>query len=338
MSLYAAIDLHSTNSVLAVLDESDRPLLQRRLPNDLPAILKALEPFRDEVAGIVVESTYNWYWLVDGLKDHGYTAHLANTAAVPQYAGLKYSGDESDARHLAHLLRLGILPEGYIYPRESRAIRDLLRRRFQLVRMAVGLMLSVQSSWARHTGKRLSANAARQLTGPIIEQTFPDPSVRFAVLTHLTTWLHIQEQVQQVEDWIRDSGERGPEQKALRTTPGIGLILGMTIALETGDIGRFAHVGDYASYCRMVKSERISNGKKKGTGNRKCGNKYLAWAWIKAANFALRHNAQIRRWYDRKAGKRHKIIAIKAVAHKLARAGYYLLRDGGTFDVQRAFG
>ena len=143
MSLYAAIDLHSTNSVLAVTDETDRVVRQRRLPNELPAILKELEPFRDELSGIVVESTYNWYWLVDGLTDHGYRLHLANTAAIPQYAGLKYSGDESDARHLAHLLRLGILPEGYIYPRKARAVRDLLRRRFQLVRMATGVMLSI---------------------------------------------------------------------------------------------------------------------------------------------------------------------------------------------------
>lgn len=273
MSLYAAIDLHSTNSVLAVLDEHDQPVRQRRLPNELPAILKELEPFRDEVTGIVVESTYNGYWLVDGLKAHGYHVHLANTAAVPQYAGLKYSGDESDARHMAHLLRLGILPEGYIYPREDRSVRDLLRRRFQLVRMAVGLMLSVQSTWARHTGQRLSANAVRQLSGVAIEQAFPDPSVRFSILTHLQVWRAVEEQVRQVERWIVASRTRCKEQLALRTVPGIGLILGLTIALETGDIARASVV-----------------------------------------------------------------IAIKAVAHKLARAGYYLLRDGGTFDVQRAFG
>jgi transposase len=338
MSLYAAIDLHSSNSVLAVLDETDRPLRQRRLPNDLPAILKELEPFHDEISGIVVESTYNWYWLVDGLNAHGYRVHLANTAAVPQYDGLKYSGDESDARHLAHLLRLGILPEGYIYPREERSVRDLLRRRFQLVRMAVSLMLSVQSTWARHTGQRISANAVRQLSGEVIERAFPDPSVRFGVLTHLHVWRSVEEQVRQVEKWIIASHTRCREQTALRSVPGIGLILGLTIALETGDIARFASVGDYASYCRMVKSERISNGKKKGQGNRKCGNRYLAWAWIEAANFALRYSPPIKRWFDRKAGRRHKVIALKAVAHKLARAGYFLMRDGGTFDVQRAFG
>jgi transposase len=120
MSLYAAIDLHSINSVLAVIDETDRPLRQRRLSNDLPTILGELEPFRERVAGIAVESTYNWYWLVDGLMDHGYKVHLVNSAPVPQYAGLKYSGDESDARHLAHLLGPGILPEGHIYPRGDR--------------------------------------------------------------------------------------------------------------------------------------------------------------------------------------------------------------------------
>ncbi len=337
MSLYAAIDLHSSNSVLAVIDENDTPLRQRRLPNELSAILRELEPFRDEVAGIVVESTYNWYWLVDGLKAHGYRVHLANTTAVPQYAGLKYSGDESDARHLAHLLRLGILPEGYIYPHEDRTVRDLLRRRFQLVRMAVGLMLSIQSTWARHTGQRVSANGVRQLSGELIEQTFPDISVRFGVLTHLQVWRAIQDQVRQVEQWIVASRTRCKEQIALRSIPGIGRVLSLTIALETGDIQRFASVGDYASYCRLVKSERVSNGKKKGSGNRKCGNKYLAWAWVEAANFALRHSPSIRRWYDRKCGKRHKVIAIKAVAHKLARAGYHLLRDGGTFDVDRAF-
>lgn len=338
MSLYAAIDLHSTNSVLAIIDETDRPVRQRRLPNELPAILKELEPFRDEIVGIVVESTYNWYWLVDGLKDHGYAVHLANTAAVPQYAGLKYSGDESDARHLAHLLRLGILPEGYIYPRKERAVRDLVRRRFQLVRMATGVMLSIQSTWARHTGHGLSGNLVRRLSEAQIEQTFAEVPVRFSVLSRLRVWSAIQEQVKQIEHWIIRSPTRGKEQQSLRSVPGIGLILSLTIALESGEITRFASVGDYASYCRMVKSERISNGKKKGHGNRKCGNRYLAWAWIEAAHFALRFCPPIRRWYDRKCSKRHKVIAIKAVAHKLARAGYYLLRDGGTFDVQRAFG
>ena len=118
MKLYAGIDLHSNNSVIAVIDEQDRVVLQKRLPNELERILLALASFKQWLAGVVVESTYNWYWLVDGLMQAGYAVHLANTAAIVQYQGLKYSADEQDARWLAHLLRLGILREGYIYPRE----------------------------------------------------------------------------------------------------------------------------------------------------------------------------------------------------------------------------
>jgi transposase len=338
MSLYAAIDLHSTNSVLAVIDETDRPLRQRRLPNDLPAILGELEPFRERVAGIAVESTYNWYWLVDGLMDHGYKVHLVNTAAVPQYAGLKYSGDESDARHLAHQLRLGILPEGYIYPRGDREVRDLMRRRFQLVRMGVALMLSVQSAFARQTGTCVSSVQVRRLTREDIVHTFPDLSARMAILTHLQVWQSVQDQVGQIERWMTAARPRRGEQIALRSIPGVGPILGLTIALETGDIARFADPSHYASYCRMVKSERVSNGKTKGHGNRKAGNRYLAWAWVEAANYAVRFNPTIQRWHARKGRRCHKVIAIKAVGHKLARAGFFLMRDGGTFDASRAFG
>jgi transposase len=131
---YSGIDLHSNNCVVAVIDEVDRVCCERRVPNNLSQILALLEPYREELAGIVVESTFNWYWLLDGLQQAGYRVELANTVAMKQYDGLKYSGDEYDARHLAHLLRLGILRTGYIYPKEMRAVRDLARKRTQLVR------------------------------------------------------------------------------------------------------------------------------------------------------------------------------------------------------------
>jgi transposase len=117
MKLYGAIDLHSTNSVTVVINEQDQVVYQKRLPNDLAQIAQQLSSYRRSLQGIVVESTYNWYWLVDGLMEKGYRVHLANTAAIQQYNGLKYTDDDSDARWLAHLLRLGILPEGYIYPK-----------------------------------------------------------------------------------------------------------------------------------------------------------------------------------------------------------------------------
>lgn len=338
MSLYAAIDLHSSNSVLAVIDGQGKPLLQCRRPNDLPRLLTDLAPYREELVGMAVESTYNWYWLVDGLMDHGYTVHLVHTAAIPQYDGLKHGDDHTDALHLAQLMRLGLLPEGYIYPREQRATRDLLRRRFALVRQAVRLMLSIQSSFSRSTGKQLSGNALRQLTPTRLVELFPDLATRYGVLIQFKLWLTLQDQIAALEQWIGKDIARPDLLMRLRSVPGIGPILGMTILLESGDIDRFASVGDYASYCRMVESVRLSNGKRKGHGNRKCGNRYLCWAYVEAANHAIRFDPLIRRWYDRKRARKHRVVAIKAVAHKLARACYHMLHEGTPFDPTRAFG
>ena len=136
---------------------------RKRLPNDLALILKELSVYQSEIEGIVVESTYNWYWLVDGLMEEGYRVHLANTAAIQQYEGLKYTDDDSDARWLAHLLRLGVLPEGYIYPRDERPVRDLLRKRRQLVRQRTANLLSIQNLFTRNTGSSLSANGIKGL-------------------------------------------------------------------------------------------------------------------------------------------------------------------------------
>lgn len=337
MSLYAAIDLHSNNSVLAIMDEAGKPVLQCRRPNELSRILGDLSPYQADLTAIAVESTYNWYWLVDGLMDQGYHVQLVNTLAVPQYAGLKFSDDDSDALHLAQLMRLGVLPQSYIYPREQRATRDLLRRRAMLVRQAVRLMLAVQCSFSRATGHALAGNAVRRLTSEQIEAAFPDPVTRYGVLVQLKLWSTLQEHIAALEHWVQRSLARPDLLARLRGVPGIGPILGMTILLETGAIERFATVGEYASYCRMVPTVRLSNGKSKGHGNRKCGNRYLCWAYMEAANYAVRYDPLIRRWHDRKRAHKHRVVAIKAVAHKLARACYHLLREGAPFDSVRAF-
>jgi transposase len=114
MKLYAGIDLHANNNYLAIIDENDTRVYKRKLPNQPDVILAELEPFKANISGIVVESTFNWYWLVDLLMDAGYCLHLANPAAIQKYKGLKHSDDNHDAFWLAHMLRLKILPEGYI--------------------------------------------------------------------------------------------------------------------------------------------------------------------------------------------------------------------------------
>jgi transposase len=338
MKLYGGIDLHSNNCVVVLLDEEDRVVYEKRLPNDLGYLLLELAPYRGRVDGLVVESTFNWYWLVDGLMEAGYPVHLANTAAIQQYTGLKYTDDRSDARWLAHLLRLKLLPEGYIYPKEERAVRDLLRKRSQLVRQKVTHILSIQNLMSRNKGMRLSADKIRQLTEAEVERLLPQVDLALAVKSNLAVYRCLVEEIDRLEKVVKQRLKLRPSFQSLLTVDGIGPILGMTIMLETGAMGRFAGVGQFASYCRCVDSHKSSQGKRKGSGDTKNGNKYLAWAFVEAANFAIRYNPRVKRFYQRKKDKTNGMVAIKAVAHKLARACYYVLRDQVSFQVEKAFG
>jgi transposase len=250
---------------------------------------------------------------------------------------LKFTNDDSDARWLAKLLRLGVLPEGYIYPKEERAVRDLLRKRSQLVRQRTANLLSVQNLLARNLGHSLGGNAIKRLSAEAVDRLLPETHLALAVKSNLAVMQALDEQIRALEKAIKADIRPRPEFQPLLTVSGIGEILGLTILLETGQISRFGTVGDYASYCRCVGSEKISNNKRKGRGNTKNGNRYLAWAFVEAANFAVRYNAQIKRYYQRKSARTNGMVAIKTVAHKLARACYYILRDRVPFDVNKAF-
>ena len=334
---FSGIDLHSNNCFVVIIDEADRIMYGRRLPNKLSGILAALAPYRDELDGVVVESTYNWYWLVDGLMAAGYPVHLANTAAIKKYDGLKHSGDEADAVHLAHLLRLGILPTGHIWPPQERMVRDLSRKRMQLTRCRTQQILSIENLLARQTGATMTSNQIKQLKEDGVDLLGLPEDVAFALKANLAVTKTLSLQIDKLEKRLREKVHLRTEYRILNTAPGIGDILATTIMLETGTVDRFAAVGNFSSYCRCVDSVHTSNNKKKGEGNRKNGNKYLAWAFIEAANFALRFCPEAKRFYERKKAKTNSIVAIKALAHKLARACYHMLREHKPFDAKRCF-
>lgn len=334
MAHYCGIDLHSTNHVVVVINEEDERMFEKRLDNDLSLTLKALEPFRDSLVSTIVESTFNWYWLVDGLMENGYHVELSNPAATEQYDGLKYAGDRHDAWWLAHLRRLDILPTCYIYPREQRAIRDMLRRRLQLVHMRAKQLISIQNQIWRSTGNKIASSQIRKKDFQIPLKGLLHQSAQ----ANLTLFHAIDHEITQLEQTVLSEIALDKAFEILKTIKGIGDILGMTIMLETGDIRRFASVGNYASYCRCVKSIRMSNGKKKGKGNAKAGNKYLSWAFSEAAHFAIRFEPAARRFYERKKSKTNGIVAMRSVAHKLARASYRMLQEQIPYDAKRAFG
>ena len=334
---YCGIDLHSNNSVVVITDETDHVLYSKRHANDLSQILAALEIHRADLFGVVVESTFNWYWLVDGLQEAGYPVHLANTAAIKQYDGIKHRGDESDARQLAHVLRLGLLPEGHIMPKAARAVRDLARKRMQLVQQRTTQILSIENSLSRNTGGRMSSNIIKGLQEDDLTQMRLGDMQTLGLKANVAVMQALQAQIDSLEKVLAKHCRAEPGFRLLKTVDGIGDVLATVILLETGSIERFVDVGNYASYCRCVGSTHVSNGKKKGKGNTKNGNRYLAWAFVEAANFAVRYCAAARRFYQKKKAKRNSTVAIKAVAHKLARACYHMMKNKEAFCVERCF-
>ena len=336
--LYGAFDLHSSNNYLGISDEKDRRVYKKRLPNMPDVILAELEPYRNELVGVVVESTFNWYWLVDLLMEEGYRMHLANPAGIQKYKGLKHSDDQDDTFWLAHLLRLGILPEGYIYPKGERPVRDLLRKRGHLVKLRTSLINSLQGIIHRNCGVKLNATKIKALrennVAPLLSG---QEDLALSGMVSKEAIDYFGQQIRKVENIILGKIKLKDEYLYLLTIPGIGKILALTIMLEAGPMSRFQKVGNLTSYCRKVPSKWTSNNKKKGKGNKKNGNKYLAWAFSEAAEFARRYDDHARAFYNRKASKKNFMVAHSALAHKLARAAYYVMRDQVAFDPQKLF-
>ena len=338
MALYCGIDLHSRDCWLAILDGGLKVVREAKVGNDLEAILEFLDPYGEDLKGIAVESTFNWYWLVDGLSEAGYQMHLVNTWAVKQWEGLKYSDDRHDARWLAHLLALGILPEGYIYPKQERSVRDLLRRRAFLVRKRTSFLLAMRGAFECRTGKRTTSSEVKQWTAEEVESYLDDPAEALGITCLLEPMKALDSQIRIIEKEALTRAKLRDEFAPLLTVWGIGKILALTMMYEVGEIARFRKVGNFASYCRLVKSARLSAGKRKGSGNRRNGNPYLSWAFSEAAHFAVRYHPPAKKYFQRKRSKTNGIIAIRALAHKLARASFYVMKDQVDFDSERVFG
>jgi len=333
----AGIDLHSNNLVIGLLDLEGRRLGHRKLDCELEKVLGFLEPYKERLETIAVESTYNWYWLVDGLQAAGYPVVLANPAGMAQYSGLKHSDDTSDAFFLAELLRLNILPTGYIYDPELRPVRDLLRRRLGLVHQRTALMLSFKSLFARTTGQEMSLSRLKGLSAEEVKKLYDHPANELIAQVQHRHIGALDESIAQIERGVLKVARHLPSYRRLQSLPGVGIILGLTITMETGEISRFAGPGEYASYCRTVDAQRLSNNKRKANNNQKCGNKHLGWAWVEAANFARRYHENCRKWFDRKAARTNKVIATKALACKLAKAGWHVMAQDVIYDERRVF-
>ena len=331
----AGMDLHSNNVVIGVMDMDGRRVAHQKVECKLSQVVKFLAPYKKQLEQVAVESTYNWYWLVDGLQALKYPVVLANPAGMEQYNGIKHADDKNDAFFLADLQRLNILPTGYIYDPTLRPVRDLLRRRLGLVRQRTALLLSFKSLYARSTGQAMSLSRLKAMEPNETKTLYQHPANCLIALLQKEHMEKLSQSIELIEKSVLAQARELPCYQKLLGLPGVGRILGMTVTMEVGEISRFKTPGQFASYCRTVDSRRLSNNKKKGENNRKCGNKYLAWAFVEAANFAKQHHDHCRRWFDRKAARTSKVIATKALACKLAKAAWHLMSQGSDYDPGR---
>jgi transposase len=268
-----------------------------------------------------------------------YPVVLAHPSEMEQYDGIKEADDLTDAAFLARLARLHVLPTGYIYPKADRPVRDLLRRRTLLVQQRTGIILSLQNMAERQTGRSVGWRTLRKLKDEERRDLLGEHDcLAFVTAEQVDLIERFNEKIRRFEQKVLEHAQVRPAYACLQTLPGVGVILALTIMLETGNIGRFPTVGDYTSYCRCVRAIHRSNGKKKAHHNAKNGNPYLAWAFVEAVHHALRTCPQAKSFYDKKRAQRNGALATKALAAKWSKAAYYMMKRQENFDRTRVFG
>ena len=340
MKYYAGIDLHTRKSVVCVIDEKERKLVMETTPNELPSILSLLEkvPRRPTVA---VEATLNWYWLVDGLQEAGYKVKLAHTMGLYMITGAKVKTDRRDAFALAKLLRLDAIPEAYIYPKDTRPIRDLLRRRTRLVRLRAEAYVAIKRKFQQY-GLPYDDKAIQSADEEELLRWFTHPGIRAGLEMELARIRLYSRELKTVETYILSTVKNKPIFEHLQTIPGVGKTLALTIYYEVGDITRFASARQFCSYARVVPGLAQSGDQiRRGTGSKQ-GNPHLKWAFNRAAAISVRHYGYVRSFrqkhLNRRRSKARRLISLSIVAHKLTIAAYHVLRDDVPFNKELLFG
>jgi transposase len=332
--LYGAIDLHSNNSYAVISDGEDRVICEKRLENNLVEVDRFFGIYKPELNPIVVESTYNGYWLIDGLMELGYEMKLANPSQMQPYLGLKHRDDSSDTLWLNRMHRLGVLPEGYIYPQPERGMRDLLRKRLFLVRLRTSLINSLKHQYQTWQAEDVNASEIKKLSTDEVKVSFKDDFVRQGVEALRQSMQVLSAQISGIEASLKQVLQEDALVNRLQLLPGIGKLLAWTIRLEIGELARFKEdFRPYLSYCGLVESKQKSNEKLKGHGNRKNRNRYLRWAYGEAAIAALKY-PKIRAYHDRLVKKKGKVKAKAILSSKLARVSFMMMQDPGMIYTQ----
>jgi transposase len=331
---YCGIDLHARTMYLCILNQAGETVVHRNMPAAPEPFLKTIAPYREDVV-VCVECIFTWYWLADLCAQEGIPFVLGHALYMKAIHGGKAKNDKIDAQKIAVLLRGGMLPQAYVYPAEMRATRDLLRRRVHLMRKRAELLTHVQQTNSQYNLPEIGKKIAYKANRDGVAERFPDPAVQKSIEVDLALIGHYDHLLRDVELSVLKTAKQHDANTLylLRTVPGIGEILSLVLLYEIHDIERFPRVQDFVSYCRLVKCAKESAGKRYGTSGTKIGNAYLKWAFSEAAVLFLRNNPAGQKYLARLEKKHGKGKALTVLAHKLARAVYYMLKRGVAFDL-----
>jgi len=331
---YCGIDLHARTMYVCILDQAGEIQLHRNMPTTPEALLKAIAPYHEQIV-LAAECMFTWYWLADCCADHGIPFVLGHALYMKAIHGGKAKNDKIDAHKIAVLLRGGMLPQAYVYPAEMRATRDLLRRRMHLARKRGELLAHVQNTNSQYNLPAIGKKIAYKANRDGVAERFADPAVQKSIEVDLALITYYDELLRDVELTIVKTAKHHDANTLylLQTVPGIGKILSLVLLYEIHDIARFPRVQDFASYSRLVKCAKESAGKRSGTSGSKIGNAHLKWAFSEAAVLFLRDNPAAQKLLARLEKKHSKGKALTILAHKLARAVYYMLKRQTAFDL-----
>jgi transposase len=337
---YCGIDLHANEMYACVVDQAGKKLLHRNFKTQQPE--KLLDQLQKFHPGIVVgcESTFNWYWLCDQCTDRKIPFVLGHALFLKAIHGGKVKNDKIDSEKIALLLRGGNFALAYAYPRQLRATRDLLRRRTHFVRRRGETLAHIQIVNYQHNLPAFPKRLQYKSNRAGIAELFSDPAVRFSIQTDLAMLDHYDDCIRDLERFLEQSAKVHDAFNfhLLKTIPGIGRIIAMTILYEIENIRRFPEVGDFLSYARLVRGSHTSAGKSYGSPGKKMGNAYLKWAFSEAVPLLKRESPEAKTYAERIEKKHGKARAHSNLAVKLGRAVYFMLRRGRPFDLNKTLG
>jgi transposase len=332
---YCGIDLHARSMYVCIMNHAGEVLLHRNMKAAPEPLLKAIAPYREGLV-VAVECMFTWYWLADLCAHEGIAFVLGHALYMKAIHGGKAKNDKIDSQKIAVLLRGGMLPQAYVYPAQMRATRDLLRRRTHLMRKRAELLAHVHNTNSQYNLPEIGKKIAYKANRDGVAERFADPAVHKTIEVDLALITYYDALLKELELSILQTAKQHDAHTLylLQTVPGIGKILSLVLLYEIHDIARFASVQDFVSYCRLVKCAKESAGKRLGTSGKKIGNGHLKWAFSEAATLFLRNNAAGQKSLARLEKKHGKGKALTSLAHKLARAVYYMLKRQTAFDME----